>query len=57
MREQVLSGALVIRQMTHAERATWAKQRATLEAYLTPTERARRKAVLRNRRMRAERFA
>ena len=36
IREQVSSGALVIRQMTHAERAKWDKQRAFLDANFTP---------------------
>jgi hypothetical protein len=52
--EQVSSGALVIRQMSHAERATWAERRAELEASLTPAERTRRDVALRNRRTRAE---
>jgi hypothetical protein len=56
IREQVASGALVIRQMTRDERATWAKQRAELEARLTPAERARREAALKERRRRAERW-
>jgi hypothetical protein len=55
IREQVSSGALVIRQMTHAERAKWDKQHALLDANFTPAERTRRDAVLRNRRQRAER--
>jgi hypothetical protein len=55
IREQVSSGALVIRQMTHAERARWDKQRALLDANFTPAQRTRRDAVLRNRRQRAER--
>jgi hypothetical protein len=54
IREQVSSGALVIRQMTRAERARWDKQRATLEATLTQAERTRRDSLLRNRRQRAE---
>jgi hypothetical protein len=54
IREQV-SSALVIRQMTHAERAKWDKQHALLDANFTPAERTRRDAVLRNRRQRAER--
>jgi hypothetical protein len=56
IREQVSSGALVIRQMTHAERARWDKQRANLEAALTQAERTRRDTLLRNRRQRAERL-
>jgi hypothetical protein len=56
IRKQVSSGALVIRQMTHAERAKWAKQRAMLEATFTRAERTRRDSVLRNRRQRADRL-
>jgi hypothetical protein len=55
IREQVSSGALVIRQMTRAERMRWNKQRATLEATFTQAERSRRDSLLRNRRQRAER--
>jgi hypothetical protein len=54
MREQVASGALVLRQVTRTERAEWAKQRASLEAKLTPAERTRRDAVLTERRRRAD---
>jgi hypothetical protein len=56
IREQVSSGALVIRQMTRAERARWDKQRALLDANFTPAERTRRDSALRNRRHRAERL-
>ena len=56
IREQVSSGALVIRQMTRAERAKWDKQRAILDANFTPAERTRRDSVLRTRRQRAERL-
>lgn len=56
IREQVSSGALVIRQMTRAERAKWDKQRASLEAAFTQAERTRRDSLLRNRRQRAERL-
>jgi len=56
IRKQVSSGALVIRQMTRAERAKWAKQRAMLEATFTRPERTRRDSVLRNRRHRADRL-
>jgi hypothetical protein len=57
IREQVSSGRLVIREMTEAERATWAKRRSMLEASSTPAERARRAAAIENRRRRAERLA
>ena len=56
IREQVSSGALVIRQMTRAERVKWDKQRAILDANFTPAERTRRDSVLRNRRQRADRL-
>ena len=55
IREQVSSGALVIRQMTRAERAKWDKQRAILDANFTAAERTRRDSALRNRRQRAQR--
>lgn len=56
IRVQVSSGALVIRQMTPAERVRWNKQRAILEATFTQAERTRRDSLLRNRRQRAERL-
>ena len=56
IREQVSSGALVIRQMTRTERAKWDKQRAFRDANFTPAERTRRDSALRNRRQRAERL-
>ena len=55
IREQVSSGVLVVRQMTKAERAKWARWRARLEADWTPAERVRRVAALKNRRRRTER--
>jgi hypothetical protein len=55
IREQVSSGVLVVREMTNAERAKWAKRRAKLEANWTPAERVRRVAALKNRRRRTER--
>ena len=57
VREQVASGQLVVRKMTDAERAKWAKQRGILEASSTPAERARRAAAVENRRKRAERLS
>jgi hypothetical protein len=57
VRDQVASGDLVIREMTKAERARWAKQRASAEARSTPAERARRAAAVENRRKRAARFS
>ena len=56
IREQVSSGALVIRQMTRAERVRWDKQHAILEATFTQAERTRRDSLLRQRRQRAERL-
>jgi len=55
IRNQVSSGELVIREMTKAERAKWAKRRAAIEVDSTPAERVRRHTVLKNRRRRAER--
>jgi hypothetical protein len=54
---QVASGQLVIREMSQAERARWAKQNAISEARATPVERARRATALENRRRRAARLA
>ena len=54
LREQIASGALVHREMTHTERAKWAKQRSALDAKLTPAERTRRDAILRERRRRTD---
>lgn len=56
IREQVSSGALLIRQMTRAERAKWDKQRAILEANFTSAECTRRDSLLRTRRQRTERL-
>jgi hypothetical protein len=56
IRKQVSSGALVIRQMTRAERAKWDRQHAILDANFTAAERTRRDSVLRNRRQRAQRL-
>jgi hypothetical protein len=57
MRELVSSGVLVIRSMTKAERAKWAKRRAKLDRDSTPNERVRREAALRSLRRRVERVA
>jgi hypothetical protein len=43
--EQVKSGSLVIREMTAAERAKWAKRRAVRVDAGTPAERAARAAA------------
>jgi hypothetical protein len=53
IRAQVLSGALVVRQMTKAERKHWARQRAAFEAKWSPQERARHETALKRRRQRA----
>jgi len=55
VREQVSSGNLVIRQMTDAERAKWAKLRVVLDDSSTSAERAGRAAAIEGRRRRAER--
>jgi hypothetical protein len=47
----------VIRPMTKAERAKWAKRRAKLDKDSTLKERVRREAALRNLRRRVERVA
>jgi predicted nucleic acid-binding Zn-ribbon protein len=57
VREQVASGQLVIRDMSKAEQARWAKQHAASEARATPVERARRETAIANRRKRAARFS
>jgi len=57
MREQIASGVLVIRQMTNAERSVSAKQVAAFDARLSPKERTRRDAALRERRRRAAFFS
>ena len=56
VREQIASGALVIREMTDAERLRWTTRRAISEARSTPAERTRRAAAVENRRKRAARF-
>ena len=55
--EQVASGQLVIREMSKAERTSWAKQHARSEARATPTELARRATAIENRRRREARLA
>jgi hypothetical protein len=57
MRELVSSGVLVIRPMTKAERAKWAKRRAKLDKDSTPQQRVRREAALKSLRRRIERVA
>jgi hypothetical protein len=57
VRELVSLGVLVIRPMTKAERAKWAKRRAKIDKDSTPQERVRREAALRNLRRRIERVA
>ena len=55
IRELVSSGALVIREMTHAERTRSATRQTKLDINSTPAERDRREAVLKHMRKRAER--
>jgi hypothetical protein len=57
VREQVASGQLVIREMTDAERVTWAKRRAISDARSTPAERTRQAVAVENRRKRAARLS
>ena len=52
VREQVASGDLVIRQMTHEERQKWVEH----DSRSTSEERTRREAALKGRRQRAERL-
>ena len=54
--EQISTGALVIRQMTKSDRAAWARERAKRDALMTPAERARCEALLRERRRRSAFF-
>ena len=56
-REQLASGALVVRQMTESERAYWNERSAAAERSATPEERQRRAAALEKRRRLAERHA
>ena len=56
VQEQVEAGELIIRKMSAAEKAKWAKEKRKLEARSTPAESARRKAALENRRRRSQRF-
>ncbi len=57
VRQQVASGELVIRTMTHDERMRWAEQDARVEASSTPADRLRRADRLESRRKRAARFS
>jgi len=57
VQEQIASGDLVVRKMTSEEKAGWAKRRKKLDASSTPAEKARRDAVLENRRKRTERYS
>jgi hypothetical protein len=54
--EQVSTGALFIRQMTHSERAFWAREQEKRDASRTPAERARCAALLAERRRRTAFF-
>ena len=57
VREQIASGQLVIRAMTHVERSKWATRQAMVEARSTPADRASRAAANENRRKRAARLS
>jgi hypothetical protein len=50
MREQILSGDLVVRQMTASERKRWEDRSAASDRHATRQERARRDAVRKKRR-------
>jgi hypothetical protein len=52
VQEQISSGSLVIRSMTAAERAKWAKRRAVSADAATPAERKSRAAAVENRQRR-----
>ena len=56
IRDQVVAGKLVVREMSDAERVRWDSQHAASDARATPAERARRARELENRRRRAERL-
>jgi hypothetical protein len=49
VQEQVSSGSLVIREMTAAERAKWAKRRGLQAMHASPEERASRAAAVEKR--------
>ncbi len=55
LRDQVAAGDLVIRKMSRAEQAAWAKRHNAAAARSTPTELAAKAAALENRRRQAER--
>ena len=55
-RDQVVSGELVVRQMTDSERARWDEHSAAADRKATPEQRARRDAA-RKRRSHQERNA
>lgn len=50
IRDQVSSGALVVRQMTDSERAHWDDHSAASDRQATPEERSRRDAARKKRR-------
>ncbi|HEU4975314.1 MAG TPA: hypothetical protein VFT50_09515 [Baekduia sp.] len=55
IKDQVDNGDLVIRKMTDAERAKWAKHRAETETTASPADRRRAAAAQRRRQRRAAR--
>jgi hypothetical protein len=57
MQDQISTGALIIRHMTASERASCAREREQRNASMTPSQRARCGALLRERRRRAALFA
>ena len=56
-REQLASGALVVRQMTESERAYWNARSVAADRFARPEERRRRAAAREKRRQLAERNA
>ncbi len=56
-RDQVVSGELVVRQMTDSERARWDEHSAATDRKATPEQRARRDAARKKRRSHQERNA
>ena len=56
-RDQVVSGELVVRQMTDSERARWDEHSAAADRKATPEQRARRDAARKKRRSHQERNA
>jgi hypothetical protein len=55
MHEQILSGDLVVRQMTDSERRRWEERSTIFDDHATPEERTRRKAARQKRHDQAKR--